>query len=350
MSSELRFSGSWKCGDVMSTPSPSYDDVNGAALAAYPGLLHSWLPNGRLHGYEFRVGNLQGEAGESLSVNTRTGVWRDFASDDGGSDSVSLYAAINSLQQGKAKTRLAEELGLATGQNGARSRRQISAPKKSETDSERRAAALAIWETSGPAIHTPAHAYLQGRGIVNEPPACLRYHARSHALVALVRAKDGTFSGIQRVYLKTDSRGTWKTGRFSLGPVKGGAVRLTPTAESIQLCESVEDGLALLQMTGKPTWAVPGAGFMQSFKPPPEVRTLSLCPDHDKAGLKAIEKAISSPNGELKLRRLLPPPGKDWCDCLEFFAERAGIREYDGEEDRETAEQQSWVEAFCDGD
>jgi hypothetical protein len=133
-------------------------------------------------------------------------------------------------------------------------------------------------------------------------------------------------------------------------------VRLTPTAESLQLCESVEDGLALLQMTGKPTWAVPGAGFMVDFEPPPEVRTLSLCPDHDKVGLKAIEKALkakqdqSANAGVLKLRRLLPPPGKDWCDCLEFFEERAGIREYDGEEDRETAEQRSWVEAFCDGD
>jgi hypothetical protein len=186
---------------------------------------------------------------------------------------------------------------------------------------------------------------------VIQPPACIRYHAGINALVALVQARDGTFSAIQRVYLTTDSRGTWKTGRFSLGPIKGGTVRLTPTAESLQLCESVEDGLALLQMTGKATWAVPGAGFMVNFEPPPEARTLALCPDHDKAGLEAIEKALRArTDPRLKLRRLLPPPGKDWCDCLEFFEERAGIREYDGEEDRETAEQRSWVEAFCDGD
>ena len=90
--------------------------------------------------------------------------------------------------------------------------------------------------------------------------------------------------------LKTNSRGTWKTGRYSLGPIKGGAVRLTPAAESLQLTESVEDALALLQMTGRPTWAVPGAGFIPTFEPPPEVTELVLAPDHDAAGLQAIER------------------------------------------------------------
>ncbi len=83
----------------MTTSSPTFDNVNSATLAAYPGLLSRWFPSGQLHGHEFRVGNLQGEPGESLSVNIRTGVWRDFASDVGGSDPVSLYAAINSLQR-----------------------------------------------------------------------------------------------------------------------------------------------------------------------------------------------------------------------------------------------------------
>ena len=128
-------------------------------------------------------------------------------------------------------------------------------------------------------------------------------------------------------------------------------MRLTPGAHSLQLCESVEDGLALLQMTDRPSWAVPGAGFMTSFEPPPEVRTLLLCPDHDKAGIEATEKAIkAATNRSLNLRRLLPPPGRDWCDCLEFFEERAAIREFDGGDDRQQAESKSWVESFLDGD
>jgi len=226
-----------------------------------------------------------------------------------------------------------------------------SEPVSHAKQPDRRADALAFWEASVPALHTPAQDYLACRGIVIQPPRCIRYHEGDNALVAAVQQKDGHFAGVQRIYLATDNKGTWASGKYSLGPIKGGACRLTPAAESLQLTESVEDGLALLQMTGKATWAVPGAGFMVSFEPPPEVCTLSLCPDHDKAGLQAIEKAAARLSTLVtKVRRLLPPPGRDWCDCLEFFEERAGIREFDGEQDREEAEQRSWVEAFVDGD
>ncbi len=87
-----------------------------------------------------------------------------------------------------------------------------------------------------PALHTPAQDYLACRGIMIQPPDCIRYHAGSHALVALVQARNGTFSGVQRVFLETDECGTWKAKierpKESRGVIKGGAVRLTPTAES----------------------------------------------------------------------------------------------------------------------
>ena len=193
--------------------------------------------------------------------------------------------------------------------------------------SNRLAEALAFREASRPAFGTPAEEHLRCRGIIIEPPGCIRYHAGKNALVALVQAPDGTFSGIQRIYLTTDCRGTWKQGRFSLGLVKGGAVRLTPTAESLQLCESVEDGLALLQMTGKPTWAVPGAGFMESFEPPEGVKQVVLAPDHDKAGIKIIPKAASRLiRFGCKVEVMLPPiAGSDWSDIIEIRDERAAI-------------------------
>ncbi len=90
---------------------PSFDQVNTAARAAYPRLLEEWFPRGRLHGNEFRVGNLQGDAGQSLSVNVKSGVWKEFASDDGGSDAVSLFSAIHRLGQVEAKNTLAAALG-----------------------------------------------------------------------------------------------------------------------------------------------------------------------------------------------------------------------------------------------
>jgi hypothetical protein len=214
---------------------------------------------------------------------------------------------------------------------------------------DRHAEALAFWSAAVPAAHTPAQDYLACRGIVIGPAATLRYHEADNALVAAIQDQDGALTGVQRIYLKTDSRGTWATGKRSLGTIKGGACRLTAAADRLQLCESIEDGLALLQMTGRPTWAVPGAGFMVDFEPPPEVREIVLAPDHDKAGLEAIEKSVKS-YMHITFRQLLPPPGLDWCDVLEDYEERAAIREYDGGLDREQAETQSWVEAFANGD
>jgi len=91
-----------------------FDAINTAALAVLPALLCRWLPNGRIEGREFCVGSLNGEPGRSLKINLRTGVWKDFAADIGGSDPVSLAAAIFDLSQADAARRLAECLGVSS--------------------------------------------------------------------------------------------------------------------------------------------------------------------------------------------------------------------------------------------
>ena len=91
----------------------TFDTVNASALAVFPRLLQVWLPQGQVRGHEYVVGNVQGEPGDSLSINVQTGVWSDFASDEGGSDPVSLYAAVFGLEQGEACRRLGGELGLS---------------------------------------------------------------------------------------------------------------------------------------------------------------------------------------------------------------------------------------------
>jgi hypothetical protein len=129
---------------------------------------------------------------------------------------------------------------------------------------------------------------------------------------------------VQRIYLAGEADRIHHKGKRSLGPIKGAAVRLTPVAESMQLCESVEDGLALLQMTGRPTWAVPGVSFMANYEPPREVRKIVLAPDHDKAGLAAIERVKSRLTAS-KPCCLLPPAVSDWCDVLQDYDERLAI-------------------------
>lgn len=67
-------------------------------------VLPSWLPAGRFRGREFVVGSVQGEAGDSLSINWTTGMWADFAggADAKGGDLLSLFAAINNVSMSEA--------------------------------------------------------------------------------------------------------------------------------------------------------------------------------------------------------------------------------------------------------
>lgn len=92
--------------------SVDFDRINDAARGCLESLLHAWFPAGKREGPEWKVGSLQGEPGRSLSISLRTGVWKDFSSDEGGSDPISLLAAIRGCDQAKAARELDELLQL----------------------------------------------------------------------------------------------------------------------------------------------------------------------------------------------------------------------------------------------
>lgn len=78
-------------------------------LARAPEFLAQILPGGRRDGSEWKCGNLRGDAGRSLSINMKTGVWKDFSEGVGGADLISLYAAIHGISQGDAAKHLGAE-------------------------------------------------------------------------------------------------------------------------------------------------------------------------------------------------------------------------------------------------
>jgi hypothetical protein len=88
-----------------------FADLARALLDRAETLVPQWLPGGSRKGAEWVCGDLGGGAGGSCSVNLVTGVWADFSGDDRGGDLISLYAAINNLNQGQAARRLMGELG-----------------------------------------------------------------------------------------------------------------------------------------------------------------------------------------------------------------------------------------------
>ncbi len=59
----------------MSARPPSFDDVNSAALAAYPRLLKSWFPNGYIEDGWFHAAGWRGDPLKTVHVNLKTGRW-----------------------------------------------------------------------------------------------------------------------------------------------------------------------------------------------------------------------------------------------------------------------------------
>lgn len=97
-----------------------YQAISAHALPHLPRLLHEMLPGGRIEGREYVTSDLSGGPGRSLSINLDSGVWKDFATGDGGGDPVSLFAAINCIAQSEAARKLSEAIGI----NGGRSHQQ----------------------------------------------------------------------------------------------------------------------------------------------------------------------------------------------------------------------------------
>ncbi len=95
--------------------------INDTALQQIDSLLRQWFPNGRIIGDEFCIGSLQGEAskkktGGSLRIHRvgiKAGVWKDFATQESGTDLISLYAAkFTNNDQGEAAKQLAEKFNI----------------------------------------------------------------------------------------------------------------------------------------------------------------------------------------------------------------------------------------------
>jgi putative DNA primase/helicase len=68
-----------------------FDTIAAAALSQAESLLAQWFPAGVVEGHEFKIGDIHGTPGESLSVNMRTGLWKDFNGDIKGGDLTLLW-------------------------------------------------------------------------------------------------------------------------------------------------------------------------------------------------------------------------------------------------------------------
>ncbi|MBQ0819478.1 toprim domain-containing protein [Microvirga sp. HBU67558] len=198
-----------------------------------------------------------------------------------------------------------ERLGLASGRE-AQLAPSPAAPVTSPDEAERTAQALVIWDEARHPRGTPVETYLNRRGLVlPDEAACsaIRFHPacpfageRTPAMVCLVRdVVTNKPMAIHRTALTRDGHKANTNGkdRLALGPIAGGAIKLTPD-EAVTLClgigEGIESALSLrnlLEFGSSPVWSLISAGGVETFPVLSVIESLWLAVDHDETGIRA---------------------------------------------------------------
>lgn len=292
-----------------------FPKINQAALARFESLLHSWLPQGRRNGHEYKVGSLSGEPGDSLSINIRTGVWKDFASNEGGSDPVSLLAAIRNISQADA----ARELG------GDETLNAPPPPPKRRSE----------WE---PIIPAPDSAPRPGPATMRDfhygaPEGVWEYHTTEGETVGFIRRfkkttprEDGTFGKEIKplVWAQNTTNGefAWRPLSF---PKPRPLYRLPELASSTGRVVIVEgekcaDALATMGVTVV-TWPGGGQAIRHVDWTPLTGRKITIWPDADAPGIATAQTIAAILTGmQCEVRVITPPDtapdGWDVADAL----------------------------------
>lgn len=196
-------------------------------------------------------------------------------------------------------------------------------------DGDRRAVALRMWDAARPAEGSPVVRYLAGRGLTLPERAPLRFLGdakhpsgkRFGCMLALLVDAKGEPAALHRTFLAAGGEGKARVApqRMTLGPVRGGAVRLFPVAERLAVAEGIESALAARELLGVPCWAATSAGNLgETMILPPEVREVVIAADRDEPGREAAAAAARRWKAEGRAVKVALPQreGADFNDVL----------------------------------
>lgn len=281
-----------------------------ADLIAHAGDLAAYLlgdPNRRASSKrELRFG-----ARGSLSVviaGRRAGLWHDYETKEGG-DLLALVMREQGCSFPEAVDIAATFIGFPA-MSAPPPRNQGRSPHRDDDDRrENVTAAGRLWREAQDPHGTVVESYLAARGLLIPAEAAgtaIRFHRacpfkgqRVPAMIALVRdVISNEPCAIHRTALTTDGSKTEIDGasRLSLGPVGGGAVKLTAD-EDVTTClgigEGIETTLSLrlvAEFGPSPIWALLSAGQVAALPVLPGIECLWIAVDRDEAGENAADE------------------------------------------------------------
>jgi len=194
-----------------------------------------------------------------------------------------------------------------------------------------------------PLAGSSAEAYLRGRGLTLPDSPDLLFHPDLAdfesrrgwpGMVAIVRDAAGEpTGGIHRTYLLDDGSGKAPPGKKMLGPVAGGAVRLSPMPEDrrIGVAEGIETALAAMALFAVPTMAALSAEGLRRWQWPEGTTHVTIFADAGHAGMQAAATLADRLNvADIPSRIVAPLHGDDFNDDLRRGATAADYEQAAG--------------------
>jgi putative DNA primase/helicase len=293
---------------------PDFQQINKAALECFETLVREWLPAGKKSGNEWEVGNLSGGEGSSLKVNLTKGVWKDFASDAGGGDPISLLAAIRSISQGDAAREIAGRLAIAT-----------PAPASSKD-----------WQPIIAPASAPAPTFRHHKH--GEPVKVWRYATDTGDTIGYI-CRYNTATGkeiLPRTYCQQGDRREWRWTAFGkprplcgldlLAADPKAGVLIVEGEPAMDAARGICPGVVV-------TWPGGSKAVRYANWTPLKGRKVLIWPDADEPGIQAAGEIMRALKGIAASVRIVPIPagaskGWDLADAVDEGWDRARLIEH----------------------
>lgn len=339
------------------------------------------FPQGHVAGGYFRVGSLQGEAGDSLVIRLRgprAGGWADYSdsesSERGKGDMLQLIQYTLADGSLRHAVQLAKQwLNLDSMDPGALERqkkraelaRQRSEKQDAKDREKTREDARRLWHMASPLTPaSPPVAYLTGRAIdfklLGRLPGAIRFHPevwhdelkrKVPAMVTAFQEVEPRHAATHITYLERNKAGRWvkltgvKSAKKIRGrPYWGAHIPIWKGAQAVPLCriapgtpvyvaEGIEDALSYAMANPEARVLAAGTlGNVGQLQLPAHAGDLFILADRDPEGSKAVDALADvirkqqeqAKKRGAKVKTIYPAPGfKDFNEWLQALRAEA---------------------------